>query len=90
MNPNPTVHRIAILQGHPDPTGNHLCHALARAYALGAQEAGHQVQQFDIAKLEFPLLRTRESFEQETVPPGLVSAQEAIGKAHHLLIVYPL
>ena len=90
MNPNPTVRRIAILQGHPDPTGNHFCHALAQAYASGAQEAGHQVEQVDISKLEFPLLRTKEAFEKEPVPPGLLSAQDAIGNANHLFIVYPL
>ena len=29
--------QIAIIQGHPDPAGAHLCHALADAYAEGAQ-----------------------------------------------------
>ena len=38
-----TVRRIAIVQGHPDPAGKHLCHALADAYADGAARAGHAV-----------------------------------------------
>jgi hypothetical protein len=25
--------RLLIVQGHPDPAGNHFCHALARSYA---------------------------------------------------------
>jgi hypothetical protein len=28
--------RLTIIQGHPDPAGNRLCHALADAYAGGA------------------------------------------------------
>ena len=35
--------RIAIIQGHPDPAGHHLLHAMADAYAEGASAAGHQV-----------------------------------------------
>ena len=27
--------RIAIIQGHPDPGGGHLCHTLADGYAEG-------------------------------------------------------
>ncbi|MBL8172809.1 MAG: NAD(P)H-dependent oxidoreductase, partial [Acidobacteria bacterium] len=43
--------QIVILQGHPDPQGGHYDHALADAYAQGAQQAGHQVSQIEIAKL---------------------------------------
>jgi putative NADPH-quinone reductase len=32
--------RIVIIQGHPDPAGGHLCHALADAYAAGARGQG--------------------------------------------------
>jgi hypothetical protein len=32
--------RIAIIQGHPDPAGHHLLHAMADAYAEGAIAAG--------------------------------------------------
>jgi putative NADPH-quinone reductase len=53
---------IVIMQGHPDPAGNHLCHALAEAYASGAREAGHGIEEIEIAKLELPLLRTKEEF----------------------------
>jgi hypothetical protein len=34
--------RIVIIRGHPDPGGNHFCHALAQAYVKGATEAGHE------------------------------------------------
>ena len=82
--------RIAIVQGHPDPAGTHLCRALADAYAEGAAAAGHEVQRIEVARLEFPWLRTREEFEKGALPPALAPAQQAIGAADHLLIVYPL
>jgi putative NADPH-quinone reductase len=81
---------IVIVQGHPDPAGNHLCHALADAYAKGAADAGHRVSWIEVAKLEFPLLRSKEDFEKGSVPPGLAPAQKLIGAADHLVFVYPL
>jgi putative NADPH-quinone reductase len=82
--------RIAIIQGHPDPAGGHLCHALADAYAEGAQAAGHAVTRIDVATLEFPWLRTKEAFESGALPATLVPCQQAIAQADHLLLVYPL
>lgn len=82
--------RIAIIQGHPDPAGGHLCHALADAYADGALAAGHIVDRIDVAALDFRWLRTQEDFETGAPPDVLLPAQDAIGKADHLLIVYPL
>ena len=82
--------RIVIVQGHPDPAGNRLCHALADAYAEGAKEAGHEVTRIDIARLDFPWLRTKEAFDSGPLPPALVPCQEAIGRADHLVIVHPL
>jgi len=52
--------RILIVQGHPDPAGGHFCHALADAYAAGATAGGHEVERLEVARLEFPLLRTKE------------------------------
>jgi putative NADPH-quinone reductase len=51
--------RIAIIQGHPDPAGHHLLHAMADAYAEGAAKAGHEVRRIEVSKLEFSLLRTQ-------------------------------
>jgi putative NADPH-quinone reductase len=81
---------IVILQGHPDPKGGHLCHALANAYAESASAAGFTVEQIAAGALEFPLLRTKEAFESGAVPSSLLPCQQAIAKADHLLIVYPL
>lgn len=54
--------RLTIIQGHPDPAGNRLCHALADAYASGAAIAGHAVMRIDVTRLDFPILRTQRDF----------------------------
>jgi putative NADPH-quinone reductase len=84
------VARLLIILGHPDPAGGHLCHALADAYAQGATQAGHAVTRIDVASLDFPWLQTKEAFETGQLPDALRPAQEAIGQADHLCIVYPL
>lgn len=82
--------RIAIIQGHPDPRGNHFGHALAEAYAVGAEAAKHEVRFIHVATLDFPLLRCKEDFEQLAPPEAIRQAQETIRWAHHLVIVFPL
>jgi putative NADPH-quinone reductase len=82
--------KVVIIQGHPDPAGAHLCHALADAYAEGANEGGHEVARVDIATLDFPWLRTKEEFEKGGVPLGLESSKEAMGRAEHWVVVHPL
>ena len=82
--------RIVIIQGHPDPAGERFCHALADAYAAGAEAAGREVKRIEVAKLEFPLLRTQADFEKGSPSPQVAAAQEAIRWAEHLVIVYPL
>jgi len=82
--------RILILQGHPDASAPHLCHALAAAYAEGARQAGHEVRIVEIAKLDFPLLRSQQEWEHAALPAGLQGAQDEIAWAQHLLIVFPL
>ncbi len=81
---------IVIIQGHPDPAGGHLCHALAQAYAEGAREAGHEVTEIPVAKIDFPLLRTQKEFRDGTLPEVLKPHQDVIGRGQHFLIVYPL
>jgi putative NADPH-quinone reductase len=82
--------RIAIIQGHPDPAGHHLLHALADAYAAGATGAGHEVRRIDVAKLDFPLLRTQEEFEKGVLPPVLAQPQEDMRWAEHWVFLFPL
>ena len=81
---------IVIIQGHPDAAGGHLCHALAEAYAQGAREAGHELTEITVAKIDFPLLRTQKEFQDGALPETLKPHQDAIGRGRHCVIVYPL
>ena len=82
--------RITIIQGHPDPAGNRFCHSLADAYAEGAEAAARDVRRIEVSNLDFPLLRTQADWETGTPPASIVAAQQAIGWAEHLVVVYPL
>ena len=82
--------QVLLIQGHPDPAGGHLCHALAQAYCDGAREAGHEVRTLDVAQLDFSLLRSQHAWTDEPLAPALAPAQEAIRWADHLVFVFPL
>jgi putative NADPH-quinone reductase len=82
--------RILLIQGHPDASRHHLCHALEDAYARGASAAGHAIQRINVATLDFPLLRSQLEWEQGALPPGLAEAQGAIKWAGHIVLFFPL
>ena len=82
--------RILILQGHPDPAGEHFCHALAERYQAGAAAALHEVRHIAISRLDFPLLRSKTEWESGTLPPVLAPAQRDIAWADHVVMVFPL
>lgn len=81
---------ILIIQGHPDSTGAHYGHALARAYKEAAQGAGHALQEIDVGALEFPLLRSKSDFDKGVPPDPILDAQALIAWAGHIVIFYPL
>ena len=82
--------RIALVQGHPDPSPERFCRALAQAYARGAAEAGHEVRIVDVAGLDFPVLRTRADWE--SLPPSapIAAAQETVAWSEHVVFFFPL
>jgi len=82
--------RIVIIQGHPDPAGHHLLHAMADAYAEGATAAGHEVRRIEVARLDFPLLRTQVEFESGVLPPALSQPREDMRWAEHWVFLFPL
>lgn len=82
--------RILLIQGHPDTSQAHYCHALAQAYADGAGEAGHELRTLDVARLDFPLLRSKADWDEGAVPANLRDAQTDIHWAEHLVLVFPL
>jgi len=81
---------ILLIDGHPDPDPAHLDHALAEAYARGADGAGNAVLRLRVAVLDFPILRSKADFDAGAPPPDIAKAQQAILAADHLVIVYPL
>jgi putative NADPH-quinone reductase len=82
--------RILVVQGHPDPAGGHLCHALAGAYAGAARQAGHAVTLLDVAALDFPLLRSAHDWQHGPPLPALAPAQQALLACEHVLMLFPL
>jgi putative NADPH-quinone reductase len=82
--------RIVIIQGHPDASEPHLCHALAEHYQKGAAATGHPVRVINVAALDFPLLRSQKDWQADTLPDSLREAQSAIAWAEHLVLVFPL
>jgi len=81
--------RILIIQGHPDPSGRHFCHALADSYG-GAAAGSHEVRRLDDAQLDFPLLRSKRECDTGSLPPVLAKAQQHIAWAEHLVLIFPL
>ena len=84
------LRKITLIQGHPDSSRRHLCHALADAYADAAEQAGHSVTRVEIADIGFPMLRTQEEFNSCTLPASLKPAVDAIVAADHIVLVFPL
>lgn len=82
--------RILIIQGHPDPASGRFCRALADAYVMGATNAGNEIRRIEIAKLDFPVLRSRAEWENKAPPESIRAAQDTILWAQHIVIVYPL
>ena len=84
------IKKIVIIQGHPDDHDHHYGHALAESYIRGAQEAGHELKNIKVSKLQFAVLRTRKDWEKGSPDNDIEQAQEAIEWADHIAIFYPL
>ncbi len=82
--------RITVIQGHPDEQARHFCHVLAEEYIKSAKKERHEVRSIDVAKIDFPMLRTQQDFENAAPSDAIRQAQEAISWANHLVIIYPL
>ena len=81
---------LAVVQGNPDPAGGHFGHALAAAYAEAAKAAGHDVRTIEVARLDFPLLRSAADWQNAPPVEAIRAAQQTIAWAQHLLLVFPL
>ncbi|HWQ87278.1 NAD(P)H-dependent oxidoreductase [Brevundimonas sp.] len=82
--------RILILDGHPDPDPARYCHALAASYAQGAAGIGHVVHRTNLSDLDFPVLRSRNDWEEGPTPAAVLALQDQLAWAEHIVIIYPL
>ncbi|MEP3279085.1 MAG: NAD(P)H-dependent oxidoreductase [Stappiaceae bacterium] len=84
--------KILLIQGHPDRARGHLCHALADAYLDGARFGGHDVELFECAQHEFPVLRSEADWKEgsDSVPASLQGIQQALIDTDHVVLIYPL
>ena len=84
------VSRITVIQGHPDVTERHLCHALADAYCEGARSADIDVEVINVAELDFPLIKSKSDFEEGACPISIKRSQAMINTSDHFVLIYPL
>lgn len=82
--------KIVVVEGHPDPSPDHLNRALADRYADAAIAAGHEVRRIRVGQLDFPLLRSSDDFALGQTPPQIHDAQRDIAWADHLAFFFPL
>jgi putative NADPH-quinone reductase len=82
--------QIVVIDGHPDADPARFCHVLAAAYAEAANASGHVVRSLHVARLNFPLLRSRAEWETGALAPDIASAQQAIAGANHVVLIFPL
>jgi len=79
--------KILVLLGHSDV--NTFSGAMADHYQAGAEDAGHEVHRINLGELQFdPILHNGYKVIQE-LEPDLVTVQEKINWADHVVIVYP-
>jgi putative NADPH-quinone reductase len=63
---------------------------MADAYAGAAAGAGHEVRRIEVARLDFPFLRTQADFETGELPPALQQARDDMRWAEHWIFLFPL
>lgn len=86
--PAPTLRHAMILSAHPEPQSFN--RAIANAWRLGAMEGGVSVESIEVSELEFDPRRAG-GYENETpLEPDLLRVQEAIARAAHVVVAFPL
>ena len=79
--------KILVIDGHPD--SKRFCGTLAEQYALGAREAGAEVQVLHVQDMRFnPSLA--HGFQQSSeLEPDLRNFQQLLLWCEHLVVIYP-
>ena len=84
------MERIAVIDGHPDPSPSRFGHAIVSAYVEAARAAGHEVREIRLAGENIPILESRKQWLEEDVPAAVRPGQDAIKWAEHIVFYYPL
>lgn len=78
---------ILIINGHPDKES--FCFSLAESYKKGADLAGAECKLVHLIDLKFNPILTFGYRKVSELEPDLVTMQEVIRRADHLVFVYP-
>ncbi len=84
----PTEARALVLRAHPQPDSFN--HALAHAWQEGTSGSGVETEVIDVSTLRFdPILHVGYRRDQP-LEPDLVRVKEAIERAAHLVVAFPM
>lgn len=80
--------RVLVILGHP--RADSLCGVLADSYSEAARAAGAEVHRVDIGDLEFDALGVKGENHAPLPEPDILSVQERVRWAEHLVFIYPI
>jgi putative NADPH-quinone reductase len=78
---------ILIINGHPDKES--FCTELAKSYKKGADSTNANCKLINLFELTFDPILHNGYRKRTELEPDLITAQEEISKADHLVFVYP-
>jgi putative NADPH-quinone reductase len=80
--------RIVVLYGHP--VRESYCNALGKAYVEAARQAGCEVREHLVSELEFDPILWNGYRSVQPLEPDLLTAQQDILWANHLVFTFPI
>lgn len=86
--PAPRSPAALLLTAHPEP--NSFLRALAQAWQQGAEGAGMAVQHLDVHDLHFDPIRSGGYDDEPELEPDLQRFQQAVARAAHVVVAFPL
>lgn len=80
--------KIVVICGNPDCLGS-FTSAILDHYQAAAEDAGHEVQRFNLGEMSFDPILHKGYKEIQPLEPDLLALQDAIRAADHLVFGYP-
>ena len=80
--------KILIINGHPNKES--FCLALSEAYKKGSLANGSEVELLNLIDLNFNLNLTNGFSKNTELEPDIISAQQKITWANHIVIIHPV